>query len=284
MLSQTRTLDIGAPQGCVLSALLFSLYTNDFISHSQLVSFFKYADDTTVVGNIKDGDESAYRAEVAAALDWCSANNLVLNLTKTKEMVIDFRKNTTGLPPLIIRDQPVDWVDSFKFLGTTICRSMKWEVNTNMILSKAHQRLHFLRLLRRFGVTGEAMVHFYRAAVESVLTFSVTVWEGNTTAMEKKQLDRVVHIASKITGRNLPTVSSIYTARTKRRMQKVMADTSHPARCLFKFLPSGRRLQSFKCKTSRLMNSTYPDAVRIMNSDPTLSALCNSLLNSAPAL
>ncbi|KAM3876114.1 phospholipid-transporting ATPase IC [Diretmus argenteus] len=45
------------------------------------------------------------------------------------------------------------------------------------------------------------MVHFYRATVENVLTFSVTVWYGNTTALERKELEREVRTASKITGR-----------------------------------------------------------------------------------
>ena len=70
-------------------------------------------------------------------------------------------------------------VDNCKFLGTTICHSLKWEVNTSNVLSKAHHRLHFLRQLKRFGVTGEAMDHFYRATMESVLVFSATVWYGN---------------------------------------------------------------------------------------------------------
>ena len=114
------------------------------------------------------------------------------------------------------------------------------------------------------------MVHFYKATVESVLTFSISVWYGNTTACERKQLDRVVRMASKITGHDLPSVSSIYTARTKRKMLKVIADPSHPACSLLTPLPSGKRLQSFKCKSSRLRNRTYPEAVRLLNSDPSL--------------
>ena len=112
------------------------------------------------------------------------------------------------------------------------------------------------------------MVSFYRATVESVLTLSITVWYGNTTALEKRQLERVVSTASKITGHALPSVSSIYATRIKRKMQKAIADPSHPASPLFVPLPSGRRLQSLKCRTSRFRNSTYPEAVRLLNSDP----------------
>lgn len=66
LLSNSITLNTGAHQGCVLSPLLYSLYTNDCVSHSEHVQFFKYADDTTVVGMIRNDNESVYRAEVDA--------------------------------------------------------------------------------------------------------------------------------------------------------------------------------------------------------------------------
>ncbi len=62
--SRTHTISTGALQGCVRSPSLFSLITNDCTSKDPSVKLQKFADDITVIGLIKDGDESAYRQEV----------------------------------------------------------------------------------------------------------------------------------------------------------------------------------------------------------------------------
>ena len=74
-------------------------------------SIIKFVDDTTVVGLISGGDESAYRDEVEQLSVWCTENNMALNTTKTKELVIDYRRNKTDTPPLFIG---VDRVTDFQ--------------------------------------------------------------------------------------------------------------------------------------------------------------------------
>ena len=58
----------------------------------------KFADDTTVVGLITNNDEIAYREEITALGVWCQENNLTLNVNKTKEMIVDFRKQQRQHP------------------------------------------------------------------------------------------------------------------------------------------------------------------------------------------
>ncbi len=63
--SSPLTLNTGAPQGCVLSPLLYSLYTHDCTATHSSNVIVKFANDTTVIGLITDNDETAYREEVS---------------------------------------------------------------------------------------------------------------------------------------------------------------------------------------------------------------------------
>ncbi|KAL0202445.1 hypothetical protein M9458_000463, partial [Cirrhinus mrigala] len=84
------------------SPLLFTLLTHDCTAKFSSNHIIKFADDTTVVGLISNNDETHYREEVAQLAKWCGANNLSLNVGKTKEVVMDFRRNSVAHPPLTI--------------------------------------------------------------------------------------------------------------------------------------------------------------------------------------
>ncbi len=56
--SSTITLNTGAPQGCVLSPVLFTLLTHDCTPSHNSNLFIKFADGTTVVGLISNRDET----------------------------------------------------------------------------------------------------------------------------------------------------------------------------------------------------------------------------------
>ncbi|KAK3556603.1 hypothetical protein QTP70_010795 [Hemibagrus guttatus] len=146
---------------------------NNMLAGKTIPNSQQPTDDTTVIGLIQDGDESAYRQDVEQMAACCSLNSLDLNMLKTVEMIVDFRRNTPALPTLIIMNSTVPTVESFRFLGTTI--SQEWDTHIDSIVKKAQQRLYFLRQLRKFNLPQELLTHFYSAVTESLLCTSTTV-------------------------------------------------------------------------------------------------------------
>ncbi len=93
-ISSPLTHNTGAPQGCVLSPLLYSLYTHDCVATHSSNVIVKFADDTTVVGLITDDDELAYREEVHTLTNWCHNNNI----SNTKELMVDSGDGPVSTP------------------------------------------------------------------------------------------------------------------------------------------------------------------------------------------
>ena len=70
ILSTVLSISTGAPQGCVLSAILFIIYTNELRSRFMNCHLIKYADDTVIVGVISNNDESEYNEHISEVVLW----------------------------------------------------------------------------------------------------------------------------------------------------------------------------------------------------------------------
>ena len=79
ILSTVLSISAGAPQGCVLSAILSIIYTNELRSRFRNCHLIKYADDTVIVGLISNNDESEYNEQISEVVLWCKAHNLLLS-------------------------------------------------------------------------------------------------------------------------------------------------------------------------------------------------------------
>ena len=62
----------------------------------------KYTDDTALVG-LPSNDETDYRSDIDHFVSWCVANCFKLCVTKTKEIVIDFRSGVHHPDPVNIK-------------------------------------------------------------------------------------------------------------------------------------------------------------------------------------
>ena len=177
--SDVISTNTGSPQGCVLSPVLFTIYTNECRINEINVKLLKFADDSCIQGFISEASDNLdYKNSVDWFSNWCDINKLLLNTDKTKELVIDHRINKEPIEPLKIKGKTIEQVELYIYLGITIDNQLNWDAHALSVLNKVNKRLYFLRKLGSFQIDFTIMSLFYTSVIESVLTFCIIGWGG----------------------------------------------------------------------------------------------------------
>ena len=165
-----RTCQTCCPQGCVLSSVLFSLFTNEFMINEEHFRLFKYADDMALVGLLQETGplgEAAYLAHATALQTWCHTSQLEINVAETKELIMCCTKQHLITEPVSLDGQHVETVEHFKYLGTVLDTQVSFSENTEYIFKRCSQRLYLLRKLSGLGVSRQILELVYKTIVES---------------------------------------------------------------------------------------------------------------------
>jgi hypothetical protein len=143
----------------VLNPFLYSHFTHDCVAKHDSNTIIKCPEDTTVVGLITDNDETAYREEVRDLAVWCQHKNLSPNVSKTKELIVDYRTRRAEQGPIHIDRAVVEQVE--KFLGVNITNKLSWSKHKKTAMKRERQSLYPLRRLKRFGMGPQILKKFY---------------------------------------------------------------------------------------------------------------------------
>ena len=118
MLSSVRAVTrTGSPQGCVLSAFLCIMCTDDCRGNQENSYLVKFADDNALL-SLLQGTQDGHSAALDDFTKWCDESYLDLNMSKTKEIIIDFRRQGHTHGEIQIHGEAVEVVHSSKYLGT----------------------------------------------------------------------------------------------------------------------------------------------------------------------
>ena len=114
---------------------------------------YKYVDDSTIF-EICNQDMVYVIQDSADLVEQCSCNNdMRINTTKTKEMVICFRRErifVDSLPYIYMNGNYIERVSQANVLGVTISSDLSWNAYVDEIISKARKRAYMIYQLTNF--------------------------------------------------------------------------------------------------------------------------------------
>ena len=119
-------------------------------------------------------------------LDWCISNDMTVNFTKTKEMIMGPPSMTYNLPLIQSAEGQITRVSSFKLLELHLDADFSWHSHDEAVTSKATKHLYFLKQLKRAGIPQSQLLHYYLAVIRPVLEYALPVWHHSLNKNQNK--------------------------------------------------------------------------------------------------
>ena len=176
--SNYKPINKGVVQGSALGPVLFLIMIHDMRTVSNFNKLFKYADDANVLSPANS--DISLEEEFDHILQWAKINKMVINVSKTKEIVFR-RPHPTNL--CITNPIPnVAQVLEAKLLGVSFCSNLKFDVHVRNILSQCSQRTYMLKLLKAQGMPLNSLTVVFQALIVSRISYAISAWGGFLTA------------------------------------------------------------------------------------------------------
>ena len=211
------TTSVGTPQGCVISPLLFS------IPSSGNFHLIKYADDIVFIELLSKNDVSQMDIAAHDLAGWCHDNDLFLNVSKTKELLLCNLRDNPVYENLIIDGHNVEQVDSFKYLETVIEERLRFQEHSMEVIKKARKRLYIMKKLCARRVSGPLRVQCYTTFIECIFLYHLSTVFGHLSAMSRKSINRVLDLASFLGDYDFNTIETVYERLMKTRCLRLVA-------------------------------------------------------------
>ena len=168
VLSSSKTIICGVPQGSVLGPLFFILYVNDLQFAVKNARVQLYADDTVIYTSGSSPDEMVH--ELQPALDlfsyWCRVNKLSINTSKTKLMVFGTRHKVKKAKnvKLLLEGSPLQIVPTYKYLGFTLDSTLSFNYQVKCTANMVAYKANLLAKIRKY-LTEDVALMIYKSMI-----------------------------------------------------------------------------------------------------------------------
>ena len=227
-LSEARAISYGVPQGSIIGPLLFILYVNDLPDCIKFSNILLYADDTVLYVSAKDINiiEMTLNSELENVSDWFKSNKLTLNTKKTKFMIFgtSSRLKTCPPPDIHIDNTAIEQVDSFKYLGVVLDRTLSFSKHIEHIATKVNCRIAMLGRASKY-LPKHLLLTLYKSLALPYMDYCDTVWDScscqlkNRLQILQNRALRIINKSNRYTPiSELHNLSNILTLQQRRNL------------------------------------------------------------------
>ena len=233
LLSESLPVNLGVIQGSAVGPALFTVMVADLRPVSDENDLVKYADDMTLI--VSENSDTDIATEFNAIKAWATANKLIINFAKTKEIVFHRPRPAKPLlpPPLT----GIERVTVAKLLGVKLSANFCFSAHIDFIISQCSQRMFLLRSLRNRGLSTAQLEILFSALILSRILYAICSWGGFASMTDQKRVDAVLAKCRRYGYCiKLSTFELLLSHADQILFRKVQA----PSHCLFKMLPCVR--------------------------------------------
>ena len=204
----------GVPQGSTLGPFLFLIFINDLPQHIRTGSSNIFADDSAIYTTGKSFMETkcALQSSVYDAGRWFENNNLPINITKTKCMLIATEGN---LNRVALEERPLslelngitlEQVPNTPYPGLQLDDKLRWEAHVQKLCRNVSSKLAVLNRLRK--VLNKTLLHKqYISCIQPCIDYAVSVW-GSCSEQTKYLICRPQRRAARIIAGNFDFINT----------------------------------------------------------------------------
>ena len=167
----------GTPQGSGLSPTFFNYAMNPFMNLKlpNGVKIITYADDIVIYCDNSNKQFKQIQLALTAMEKTAASSGFHFAPEKTKAMWFSSRINPD--PQLILNDLPIQWVNSFTYLGVVIDKGLRFHKHAQYLVDRVTNAVNAIRVLASLsGVNLSILRRIFNATVRPILDYGSEVF------------------------------------------------------------------------------------------------------------
>ena len=171
---------------------MYVINASDLHARHILDMLNKYADDSYLI--VPSVNSQLVQEELDHISKWAANNNLALNVSKTKEMIVKRPHTKTDIPPVT---PGVERVAFMNILGVMFQENMSFTMQVDRLVARGAQTMYALGTLKNHGLNNCALWEVTRATLLSRLTYASQAWWGMLDSAGRQRLQGIINRAVK---------------------------------------------------------------------------------------